>query len=101
MGIVKCGVVKDNIYTEEASRFASKHILNKMGYEKKYLTKEVGSKKFDMKEVRLAGFAIGSDVKTTLSDNCVNQFISEWVQGDLIEKKQLKGLGEVTKGLVK
>jgi len=72
-----------------------------MGYIKKYKETEIGRKTFELKEVKLAGFAIESNAKTTMSDNGMNRFVSDWVKGDEIDTKTLKGLGDVSKGLVR
>ena len=86
---------------QKISRMAEDYLKTRMGYNKKYKQMEVGSKPFKLKEVKLAGFAIDSCAKTIVSDDGMDRFISEWVQHDDIDKKKLKGLGNVSKARVR
>merc|ERR1712198_369637 len=86
---------------EHISKMADEFLQTAMGYNKKYKQMEIGSKPFELKEVKLAGFAIDSCAKTVVSDEGMELFISEWVQNDNIDKKKLKGLGNVSKALVR
>ena len=66
-----------NILEEKISRMAEEYLKTRMGYNKKYKQMEIGSKPFELKEVKLAGFAIDSCAKTIVSDEGMDRFISE------------------------
>ena len=69
------------------SKLAEDIMKNTFRYNKKSKEKEIGRKTFELKEVQLAGFAIESSAKTTMSEDGMNRFISEWVKGDEIDTK--------------
>merc|ERR1712198_592830 len=81
---------------EHISKMADEFLQTAMGYNKKYKQMEIGSKPFELKEVKLAEFAIYSCAKSIVSDDGMDCSNSEWVQPDDIDKQKLKVLRNIS-----